>query len=461
MSTALLGLSRYLLAILMAFYTFHCFMPFAYGSEKERGGFYIFQIFFLMLIHILGFMVLYFRTDDPRCIYYGALQSVLFIGTIVIFHIIYPSGSPMIVNNTCMFLSIGFIMLMRLSEGKSLRQFLIAAVSVCISMAVPYLVSELRLLSKVTWVYGFTGIAALTAVLVAGAVTNGSKLSYSIAGITFQPSEFVKIIFVLFLAGILTDVNQKRAKGEDWILYFIGAVGLGFAHIMILALSRDLGGALILFVIMVFMVYAALNNPVVLGAGAVGAVAGALLGYRLFSHVRTRFLAWRDPFSYIDGQGYQITQSLFAIGTGSWFGMGLYMGAPDKIPVVEQDFIFSAVSEEMGCIFSVCLIFVCLSTFLLFMNLAMAVHQTYYRLVVLGIAINYIFQVFLTVGGVTKFIPLTGVTLPLVSYGGSSVLATLIMFSIVQGIYLIKAESDAIQKPAANKKRRAEVRHAK
>ena len=85
------------------------------------------------------------------------------------------------------------------------------------------------------------------------------------------------------------------------------------------------------------------------------------------------------------------------------------------------------------------------------MNLAMAVHQTYYRLVVLGIAINYIFQVFLTVGGVTKFIPLTGVTLPLVSYGGSSVLATLIMFSIVQGIYLIKAESDA----------RAEVRHAK
>ncbi len=460
MSTALLGLSRYILAILMAFYTFHCFMPFAYRSEKERGGFYLFQILFLMLIHVIGITVLYLRSVDPHSIYYGAFQCVLFIGTILLYRIIYPSSSPMIVNNMCLFLSVGFIILTRLSEGKSLRQFLIAAVSVALTMVVPYLVSDLRLLSKFTWVYGFAGLGALSVVLVLGAVTYGSRISYSVAGITFQPSEFVKIVFVLFLAGILTDVSRKRAAGADWLIYFAGAMALGLMHVVVLALSRDLGGALIFFVIQVFMVYAALDNPLVLGAGAGGLAGGTVLGYLLFSHVRTRFLAWRAPFAYIDGQGYQITQSLFAIGTGGWFGMGLCMGSPDKIPVVEQDFIFSAVSEELGCIFSICLIFVCLSTFLLFMNLAMSMRQLYYRLIALGIAINYVFQVFLTIGGVTKFIPLTGVTLPLVSYGGSSVLATLIMFSVIQGIYLIRAEGDEVQQRVTNKKTRAVVRNA-
>ena len=116
--------------------------------------------------------------------------------------------------------------------------------------------------------------------------------------------------------------------------------------------------------------------------------------------------------------------------------MGLYEGSPEKIPVVEADFIFSAISEEMGCLFGLCVILICTSNFLMFMNIAMRIRDTYYRLVAVGLASIYGFQMFLTIGGVTKFIPLTGVTLPLVSYGGTSVLVTVIMFSIIQGIYI-------------------------
>lgn len=142
----------------------------------------------------------------------------------------------------------------------------------------------------------------------------------------------------------------------------------------------------------------------------------------------------------IDNEGYQICQSLFAIGTGGWFGTGLYQGSPNKIPVVEQDFIFSAISEELGGIFAICLIMVCISCFLMFLNIAMQMKEQFYKLVALGLGTVYAFQVFLTIGGVTKFIPSTGVTLPLVSYGGSSLLATMMLFAVIQGLYILRQD---------------------
>ncbi len=156
--------------------------------------------------------------------------------------------------------------------------------------------------------------------------------------------------------------------------------------------------------------------------------------------MRVRVLAWQDPLSVIENEGYQICQSLFAIGTGGWFGMGLYEGIPNKIPVVEQDFIFSAIAEELGSIFALCLLMVCICCFLLFFNIAMQMRDQFYKLVALGLGTVYGFQVFLTVGGVTKFIPSTGVTLPFVSYGGSSLVATMMIFAVIQGLYLLRQD---------------------
>ena len=142
----------------------------------------------------------------------------------------------------------------------------------------------------------------------------------------------------------------------------------------------------------------------------------------------------------IDSTGYQITQSLFAITSGGWFGLGLFKGTPESIPFVEADFIFSAITEELGLLFALCVILICVSSFVMFMNISMNLKDKFYQLTAFGLGVTYIFQVFLTIGGGCKIIPLTGVTLPFISYGGSSVLTTLIMFSITEGLSMIQEE---------------------
>ena len=211
---------------------------------------------------------------------------------------------------------------------------------------------------------------------------------------------------------------------------------------MILVLSKDLGGALIYFAVYLVMLYVATRQPLyfVSGIGALGIA--SVLAYRLFSHVRTRVIAWKDPVSVIQKEGYQICQSLFAIGTGGWFGVGLCQGMPEKIPKVEQDFVFSAIAEEMGGIFGICVIMICMSCYLMFLNIAMQLKDAYYKLVALGLGTTYAFQIFLAIGGNIKFIPSTGVTLPFISYGGSSFLSTTIIFAIIQGFYILRERGD-------------------
>lgn len=159
---------------------------------------------------------------------------------------------------------------------------------------------------------------------------------------------------------------------------------------------------------------------------------------RLFGHVAVRVNAWKDPWADINGQGYQIAHSLFAIGSGGYFGSGLTKGSPKIIPVSESDFIFAAISEEFGVLFGLALILVCFSCFIGFVTISMHVRNRFYKTMAFGFAICYIFQSLLSIGGVTKFIPSTGVTIPLVSYGGSSVLSSLAMFAIMQGISTIE-----------------------
>lgn len=134
--------------------------------------------------------------------------------------------------------------------------------------------------------------------------------------------------------------------------------------------------------------------------------------------------------------------------------MGLYQGMPNKIPIVEEDFVFAAVSEELGGFFAVCLIMVCASCYLMFLNIAMQMRDQFYKLIALGLGTVYGFQVFLTIGGVTKFIPSTGVTLPLVSYGGSSLLSTFIIFAIIQGLYILREDREVLDEEKSGRNRR-------
>lgn len=441
-------LSKYLITLFIALYTLECFLVFRYQEEERRGGIYIRQNLLMFLVHFSCFLVICFETGKLEYLLFYVLQQILLFATVVLFRMIYPKGNRLVINNMCMLLSVGFVILSRLSYEKAIKQFFIVTVSIIIGMLIPYFIHKLKFLKSLTWVYAAVGIVALGIVLILGSVTYGSKISYSVAGVTFQPSEFVKIIFVFFLASAL-------CESHDFLHVMITAVVAG-VHVLVLVASRDLGSALIFFIVYVMMVFIATGNWVYLFLGGAGGCGAAVLAYQFFTHVQVRVQAWRDPFSCIDDAGYQITQSLFAISSGGWFGMGLFRGTPGSIPFVEADFVFSAVAEELGIAFSMCVILICVSCFIMFMDISIRLQDGFYRLIAFGLGITYIFQVFLTVGGGTKFIPMTGVTLPLVSYGGSSVLTTLMMFFIIEGLYIIKQEEGARRVRKKKRTRRTE-----
>jgi len=337
-----------------------------------------------------------------------------------------------------MLLAIGFIILYRLDQDEAMRQYQIAVAAVGITLIVPFVIQKFHFLKKLTWIYAAIGILSLLVVAVAGKKSYGANLSLNIGGVDVQLSEFVKILFVFMIASMLCKSTE--------LPQVIKATVTAAAHVLILVVSKDLGAALIFFITYLVMLYVASKNLLYFSGGLVCAGAASVVAYHLFGHVRERVIAWKDPLSVIDDAGYQVCQSLFAIGTGGWFGLGLYQGMPKNIPVVEQDFVFAAISEEMGGLFAICLLMVCASCYLMFLNIAMQIHDPFYKLTALGLGTVYGFQVFLTVGGVIKFIPSTGVTLPFVSYGGSSLLSTFIIFAIIQGLYILREDEGEDEK---------------
>lgn len=425
-------LSKYAIAFIMCLYTFESFFVFRHDNELDRTGSYIRQCIYMFLITLLSFASLTLQRGEIEYIFFFAFLEIALFSVIVLFSMIYPLCNRLLVNHMCMLLSIGFIMIARLDFSKAIKQFVIVAVSLVIALIVPFFVHNLRFLKHLWFLYATIGIGGLGAVLLAGQVTHGSKIFYSIQGVTIQPSEFIKIIYAFLIASLL----YKSTKITQVLLSaFLAAI-----HVLILVASRDLGSAVIFFIGYLFVLFIASRNYLYLFSGiGIGSIA-AVVAYYLFSHVQVRVQAFLDPFAAIDKEGYQITQSLFAIGTGSWFGMGLNRGTPNDIPYVLSDFMFSAVAEEMGVIFAICMILVCLSCFVMMMTIALSLQEKFYQLIAVGLGVMYIFQIFLTIGGGIKFIPMTGVTLPLVSYGGSSVLSTLLMFSVVQGLYIVRKD---------------------
>ena len=443
-------LSKYLMIILFAAYAFTSYVVLKYKDGGIRSvKLYRFQVVCMLFIHLDAFAVIFAQTQEVKMvIFYGAqLAFILFM--FLIYKIIYKRSAKILVNHMCMLMIIGFIILTRLDFDNAIRQFEIACAAAVLSMFVPVLIRKMKVLRKFTWFYAVLGVGALGAVMVIGATTYGAKLSFTIAGITVQPSEFIKIVFVFFCACMLYQVKDFR---RIVITTVVAAI-----HVLILVASTDLGAALIFFITYIVMLYVATRNPIYLFGGlGVGAIA-ALLASKIFYHVQVRIIAWKDPFSVIDNQGYQITQSLFAIGTGGWAGTGLYQGMPMKIPVRESDFVFAAISEEMGGIFALCIILVCFSCYLMTLNVAMQIKDMFYKLIALGLGTVYGVQVFLCIGGVIKFIPSTGVTLPFVSAGGSSLLCTIVMFAIIQGLYIVRRdEGDADERAEVIEE---EVRH--
>ena len=436
MTSIMIQASKYIILFLFLGYVFSAFNVFRFGKQPEKQKkIYTLQKVFLYAIHAIGFLCLYLQAQNTELVGFYLMQAVLISVIFMFYHFMYKRCSVLLINNMCMLLVIGMIMLTRISFDQAFRQFIFIAIGSVLMLVIPLFLQKGSIFRNFSALYFGIGVALLAVVVVLGATSYGAKISISIAGFSFQPSEFVKIVFVFFVASML----YKRADFKRVCLTSC----LSAVFVLLLVASKDLGGALLYFMAYLIMLYVASKKILYLGAGSIGMLLACVAGYHLFSHVRTRFDVWMNPTADIDGRGYQICQSLFGIGTGGWFGLGIGEGLPKKIPIVEKDFIFSAISEEFGAVFAIALIILCFSCFFMIIHVSMQMKDKFYKLVAVGLAVLYATQVILTIGGAIKFIPSTGVTLPLISYGGSSMLSTLIMFGIVQGLYMRKAAAQS------------------
>ncbi len=432
MTNLIIELSKYALIILMALYTCMTCLSFRAKSVKLKDSLFVQMSVVMLTLHFVAYLVLYLKLEQEYLLYFYGCQVVFFLLSLILWRVIYPRMNRTLLSNLCMCLTISFVMLARIHYDRAVKQFLIAAISMAFSLIVPVLVRKWRFLAERANLYGIVGIVLLGAVLLLSVTTYGANLSITVAGVTIQPSEFVKLLFVFYTAGRLSRSVEFKEVAVTTVMAAV--------HVLILVASTDLGGALLYFVTYLVMLYVATKKSLYLFSGLLAGCTAGFAAFHLFSHVRVRVMAWSDPWSCIDAEGYQVTQSLFAIGTGGWLGMGLCQGMPSNIPFVEKDSMFSAISEELGGIFALCFLMLCISVFLTMFLTAMRLRNEFYRLAAIGFGTLYAFQVFLTVGGAIKLIPLTGVTLPLVSYGGSSLLSTMILFAIVQGMNLLLAD---------------------
>ena len=432
--------------IFIALYTIKCFTYFTAKDRAKRNSNLNKQIFYIFMIHFMLHIQLFLNQQDPMVPFYYLVEISIAVMYIVIFRSIYDHSSRLLTNNVVFLMLIGYTMLLRLNTKLAIRQFVLATIGLVISMFIPMIMGKLPKLGRWTVFYGITGIILLASVFIPGVgkVINGSRNWVSVGGFTFQPMELVKIVFIFFVASSLVKISDIKE--------LIVNAAIAAFYMLILVAEKDFGAVFLFYICYFMMVYLATSRPIFMILGVLLGVGACALGYMLFkdnllAHVVVRIKAWQDPFAYQQNEGYQVTESLFAIGTGGFLGTGLGAGKPYLIPVAESDFIYSAICEEMGVIFGLSLILIYLSSFIAIQNIAMKCKSPFYKYVTFGIGVSYIFQVMLNIGGATKFIPSTGVTLPLISYGVSSVFSTLFMFAIIQYTYiLVSKEADKFEK---------------
>lgn len=425
-------ISRYFMVFLIVIYVFLSFTSFIGSSEAKKLAIYRSQRVVTVLLYLLCASVLVLTDTSAKTIAALVLGLAFYIVFIILYQKIYKGLSRLILNNMMLCLMIGFIMQIRLNPGNGIKQLLMASVAMTLCLFVPMLIERYSIWERLTVPYVIVGLGLLALVFLIGVEHYGAKNWISLGGFELQPSEFVKIIYVFFIAAMLSKRNDFK-----WVVL---VTGLAAAHVGILVLEKDLGGALIFFFTYLMMLFVATGQWLYIVAGLGVGAAAAFVAYKIFTHVQIRVKAWHNPWAHINDAGYQICRSLFAIGTGGIMGMGLGQGLPESVPVVDSDFIFSAIAEELGVAFAICLILVYISSFIMFVNVAMKMHNPFYRLCAFGLGVVLVFQVFICIGGATKFIPSTGVTLPLISYGGSSIIATIVIFAVIQGMYVMDSK---------------------
>ncbi len=366
------------------------------------------------------------------------LFSAFFCAHVAIRHLA-PDADSAILPIVFLLSGIGITFVTRLAPKLAISQVIWLFFSVGMMIATLYFVPKLEKLTQYKFTIGFIGIILLILPMVIGVERGGAKLWLSIGPFSFQPGEISKICIVLFLASYFAENREKLSESTRrfgpielpaprMVFPVLIMWGIG---LMIVVFERDLGSALLFFTVFVVMIYVTTGRISYVLISLFLLLVGGVFCYFTFSHVRTRFDIWLDPFEDPSGKGMQIIQSLFSLADGGLVGEGIGKGVPRLIPVVESDFIFAAIGEEIGLLGASAVL-------MLYMLFAVRGFATAARaksdmaaFTATGLTASLIFQAFLIVAGVTKLMPLTGVTLPFISQGGSSLLSSFIIVALL------------------------------
>ena len=333
-------------------------------------------------------------------------------------------GDKYIVSFASILPVIGVAMLYRINSALAIRQIIWFILGISVYCAIVIVLPDLQRFARLRYLYMALTLMFVSMAAFIGTTVNGSKNWVFIGNASFQPSEFGKIFFVLYLASALRKYTGLKSLVEPAI---ISAIALGF-----MVLQRDLGSAMIFAFVGIAMMFIATNKiSYILSALGIGAM-GAVGSYFAFDHIKLRVSVWMDPFKEQYGDGYQIVQGLYAVASGGLFGRGLYQGSPSLIPVRESDYIFAVLAEEFGIIFCIGLLFVYALLFFRSIRVGLNVKSVFSSLLSVGYSVMIATQVLVIIGGVMNMIPLTGITLPLVSYGGTSMLTVFFALGIIQ-----------------------------
>jgi cell division protein FtsW (lipid II flippase) len=335
--------------------------------------------------------------------------------------------------------ALGLLEVARLSPQLAARQTIWLAFSLVLATALGPAFNRFRVLAAYKYIWILLAIALFVLLALFGQEVNGARLWIRFGGVQFEPVEVIKLLVVLFMASYLAETADVIARTRPWSLRanakYLGPLFIGWgASMAILILEHDLGMATLLLATFAAMLYVATRRiDLIVGCFAVFGVAAYLAATR-YPYVRTRIAVWQHPFADPFGAGYQAVQSLFSLASGGIFGTGFRLGHPDTIPSVATDYVYAAWSEEWGAIGAIALCLAFLAIVRRALRVAERQPDLYAKLLATGLAVTLGFQVFIIIGGVLGIFPLTGITLPFISYGGSSLVTNYLLVALVWAI---------------------------
>ena len=384
----------------------------------------------LMLLVVPAFGLLSLRDEafDPEALLACGILLALLLGSYWMLTKAFKHLDRILLVLTDVLISIGMVMQYRINPDIAFKQMVALGLGLAVMAVLMLLMNDMDRWKSVrmTWVYMIGSALFLLLPLAVGSEQSGAKNWINLGFFSLQPGEFVKIALVMVLSIYLSE-RQKISQ-----LLVPGAFLLGLMAILVL--ERDLGAALIYAGTAVVLYYCGTGNLLVTAAGLGAGAGAAAICYACFSHVRVRVNAWKNPWATYYNQGYQIAQGLMAIASGGLFGRGLTLGVPKVIPAYHTDYIFAVICEEMGIVVGLCVMALYVIFALRGISIALKSTDRFSALLATGCTAVIVLQSFIILGGVIKLIPLTGVTLPFVSYGGSSMMSSLMILGVLESV---------------------------